>query len=202
MLATLDVKLNDTGFKIALALIGAGAGLLASQLGNVIMSSVAPDEDQRGGRAPGHRPEPRVLARHGDHRRGAARVARDGLQPSASPTTPTSRRPRARRSSRTPSRGSTSCPSTTSSRRRSRAGSRQDQAQRRRRGLRRRAARRAAAGARRRRARGAAVAVVHAATADRIARGGDRGRYRGAGGNRLSAQLVRNVRSTTLRDSP
>ena len=38
-------------------------------------------EDQRGGRAPGHRPEPRLLARHGDHRRGAARVARDGLQP-------------------------------------------------------------------------------------------------------------------------
>jgi MFS family permease len=42
MLATLDVKLNDTGFKVALGLIGAGAGLLASQLGNVIMSSVAP----------------------------------------------------------------------------------------------------------------------------------------------------------------
>ena len=36
--------------------------------------------DQRGGRAPGHRPEPRVLARHGDRRRGAARVARDRLQ--------------------------------------------------------------------------------------------------------------------------
>jgi Na+/melibiose symporter-like transporter len=33
MLATLDVSLNDTGFKVALALIGAGAGLLASQLG-------------------------------------------------------------------------------------------------------------------------------------------------------------------------
>src|SRR5215212_11526699 len=44
MLATLDVTLNDTGFKIALALIGAGAGLLASQLGNVIMSSVAQDK--------------------------------------------------------------------------------------------------------------------------------------------------------------
>jgi MFS family permease len=39
MLATLDVKLNDTGFKIAMVLIGAGGGLLASQLGNVIMSS-------------------------------------------------------------------------------------------------------------------------------------------------------------------
>ena len=49
MLATLDVSLNDTGFKIALALIGAGAGLLASQLGNVIMSSVAADKSSEGG---------------------------------------------------------------------------------------------------------------------------------------------------------
>jgi MFS family permease len=40
MLATLDVSLNDTGFKTALVLIGAGGGLLASQLGNVIMSAV------------------------------------------------------------------------------------------------------------------------------------------------------------------
>jgi MFS family permease len=49
MLATLDVKLNATGFKIALALIGAGAGLLASQLGNVIMSSVGADKTSEGG---------------------------------------------------------------------------------------------------------------------------------------------------------
>jgi Na+/melibiose symporter-like transporter len=49
MLATLDVELNDTGFKIALALMGAGAGLLASQLGNVIMSSVPPEETSEGG---------------------------------------------------------------------------------------------------------------------------------------------------------
>jgi hypothetical protein len=49
MLATLDVTLNDTGFKVALALIGAGGGLLASQLGNVIMSSVAPDKSSEGG---------------------------------------------------------------------------------------------------------------------------------------------------------
>jgi MFS family permease len=39
MLATLDVKLNDAGFKIAMVLVGAGGGFLASQLGNVIMSS-------------------------------------------------------------------------------------------------------------------------------------------------------------------
>src|SRR3954451_15393182 len=44
MLATLDVKLNDTGFKTAMVLIGAGGGLLASQLGNVIMSSTDSSE--------------------------------------------------------------------------------------------------------------------------------------------------------------
>jgi MFS family permease len=49
MLGTLDVTLNDTGFKLALALIGAGAGLLASQLGNVIMSSVAPAQTSEAG---------------------------------------------------------------------------------------------------------------------------------------------------------
>jgi MFS family permease len=49
MLATLDVKLNDTGFKTALVLIGIGAGLLASQLGNVIMSSVDPSKTSETG---------------------------------------------------------------------------------------------------------------------------------------------------------
>jgi MFS family permease len=49
MLATLDVKLHDAGFKIALALIGAGAGLLASQLGNIIMSAVAPTQTSEAG---------------------------------------------------------------------------------------------------------------------------------------------------------
>ncbi len=49
MLSTLDVELNDTGFKVALALIGAGAGLLASQLGNVIMSAVGPTQSSEAG---------------------------------------------------------------------------------------------------------------------------------------------------------
>jgi MFS family permease len=49
MLATLDVTLNDTGFRVALGLIGAGAGLLASQLGNVIMSAVAPTKTSEAG---------------------------------------------------------------------------------------------------------------------------------------------------------
>jgi MFS family permease len=49
MLATLDVTINDTGFKLALGLVGAGAGLLASQLGNVIMSAVAPTQTSEAG---------------------------------------------------------------------------------------------------------------------------------------------------------
>ncbi len=57
MLATLDVTLNETGFKVALALVGAGAGLLASQLGNVIMSSVAPTQTSEAG---GFRAPPRT----------------------------------------------------------------------------------------------------------------------------------------------
>ena len=49
MLATLDVTLNDPGFKVAMGLIGAGAGLLASQLGNVIMSAVRPTQTSEAG---------------------------------------------------------------------------------------------------------------------------------------------------------
>jgi hypothetical protein len=49
MLGTLDVKINDTGFRLALGLVGAGAGLLASQLGNVIMSAVAPTQTSEAG---------------------------------------------------------------------------------------------------------------------------------------------------------
>ena len=49
MMATLDVNLNETGFKIALVLFGIGAGLLASQLGNVIMSSVDPSKTSETG---------------------------------------------------------------------------------------------------------------------------------------------------------
>jgi hypothetical protein len=44
LVSTIDVELNDAGFAIALAIFGIGAGLLLSQLGNVIMSSV--DEAQ------------------------------------------------------------------------------------------------------------------------------------------------------------
>jgi MFS family permease len=40
LLATVDVELDEATFALALALFGVGAGLLLSQLGNVIMSSV------------------------------------------------------------------------------------------------------------------------------------------------------------------
>jgi MFS family permease len=42
LLGTIDVELKETGFALSLALFGVGAGLLLSQLGNVIMSSVDP----------------------------------------------------------------------------------------------------------------------------------------------------------------
>jgi MFS family permease len=40
LLGTIDVELDETEFGLALAVFGVGAGLLLSQLGNVIMSSV------------------------------------------------------------------------------------------------------------------------------------------------------------------
>jgi MFS family permease len=49
LLGTIDVELNEAGFAIALAVFGIGAGLLLSQLGNVIMSSVAPEQTNEAG---------------------------------------------------------------------------------------------------------------------------------------------------------
>ena len=122
MLATLDVELNDTGFKIALALIGAGAGLLASQLGNVIMSSVPPEKTSEGGGLQG-------TAQNLGSSLGTAIIGAVLLASLAtgfserSPTTRISRRTRGRRSSPTPRTGSTSCRSARSSRRPWRGGS-------------------------------------------------------------------------------
>ena len=47
--ATIDVTLNETGFKLSLALFGVGAGLMMSQLGNVIMSSAPPGKTNEAG---------------------------------------------------------------------------------------------------------------------------------------------------------
>jgi EmrB/QacA subfamily drug resistance transporter len=49
LLGTIDVELNETGFAVALAVFGIGAGLLLSQLGNVIMSSVDPANTNEAG---------------------------------------------------------------------------------------------------------------------------------------------------------
>ena len=49
LMGTIDVELNDTAFKLSLALFGVGAGLLMSQLGNVIMSSAPPGKTNEAG---------------------------------------------------------------------------------------------------------------------------------------------------------
>jgi Na+/melibiose symporter-like transporter len=49
LLGTIDVELDESAFAIALAVFGVGAGLLLSQLGNVIMSSVDPSKTNEAG---------------------------------------------------------------------------------------------------------------------------------------------------------
>jgi MFS family permease len=49
LVGTIDVELNETTFAICLAIFGIGAGLLLSQLGNVIMSSVEPSQSNEAG---------------------------------------------------------------------------------------------------------------------------------------------------------
>jgi MFS family permease len=49
VLGTLEVELQETAFAVGLAVFGVGIGLLASQLGNVIMSSVDPSQTNQAG---------------------------------------------------------------------------------------------------------------------------------------------------------
>ena len=49
LLATLDIELNALGFVVGLAIFGVGAGLLASQLGNVIISAAPPAQTNEAG---------------------------------------------------------------------------------------------------------------------------------------------------------
>jgi MFS family permease len=49
LVGTIDVSLHGTAFAVSLVFFGIGAGLLMSQLGNVIMSSVPPDQTNEGG---------------------------------------------------------------------------------------------------------------------------------------------------------
>jgi Na+/melibiose symporter-like transporter len=49
LVGTVDATLDSLAFAFALAVFGVGVGLLASQLGNVIMSSVAPEQTNEAG---------------------------------------------------------------------------------------------------------------------------------------------------------
>jgi MFS family permease len=49
LVGTINVELDETDFAIALAIFGVGAGLMLSQLGNVIMSSVDPSKTNETG---------------------------------------------------------------------------------------------------------------------------------------------------------
>jgi len=49
LMGTIDVTLHGPGFAISLVLFGIGAGLLMSQLGNVIMTSAPPEESNEAG---------------------------------------------------------------------------------------------------------------------------------------------------------
>ena len=49
LVGTIDVSLNGLAFALSLTLFGIGAGLLMSQLGNVIMSSAPPEDANEAG---------------------------------------------------------------------------------------------------------------------------------------------------------
>jgi EmrB/QacA subfamily drug resistance transporter len=49
LVGTIDATLKETPFKLSLALFGLGAGLMMSQLGNVIMSSAPPEKTNEAG---------------------------------------------------------------------------------------------------------------------------------------------------------
>ena len=49
VLATIDVQLDSVEFAVGLGVFGAGVGLMASQLGNVIMSSVGEEQSNQAG---------------------------------------------------------------------------------------------------------------------------------------------------------
>ena len=93
LVGTIDLELNETGFALSLALFGIGAGLLMSQLGNVIMSSAPPEKTNEAGGLQGTAQNlgaslgtaliGAVLARRASHR----------LHLPGSPTTPRSRSP-------------------------------------------------------------------------------------------------------------
>ena len=116
LVGTIDVELNDTGFAISLAVFGIGAGLLLSQLGNVIMSSVHQSKSNEAGGLQGTAQN--LGASLGTALIGAVLIS--GLTPgfvSRIKTTPRSRQP-SRRSSPRPSRPASRSSRSRTSRRR------------------------------------------------------------------------------------
>jgi hypothetical protein len=61
LIAAIEPALRSGGFAFAMAMLGIGMGLVASQLGNVVQSAVGPAE-RRGGRAPMDRTATRIFA--------------------------------------------------------------------------------------------------------------------------------------------
>ncbi len=96
LLYFLDPQLSGWGFGTGLALLGAGLGLLASQVGNVIMSSVEP---ARGGRRVDSR-APRSTSAP----RSASRSSARSSSPLSHPTSPTGSRAARRFPTRSSSR--------------------------------------------------------------------------------------------------
>ena len=80
LLATIDVELDETDFVLARRAVRSGRradAVPARQRDHVLGRPV---QDQRGGRAPGHGPEPRRLARHGADRLHPDRRADDRVR--------------------------------------------------------------------------------------------------------------------------
>ena len=105
LLGTIDVELDETEFALALALFGdrrGPAALPARQRDHVVGRPVA---DERGRRPPGHRAEPRRVARHGADRLGPDPVADERAARTASSRTRRCRRPSASRSPRSRRQG-------------------------------------------------------------------------------------------------
>ena len=89
LLTTVQPTLADAGFAISMGLLGVGMGLIVSQLGNVVQSSVDVSGPRRGRRAPVHRPAARLLTRRCPDR--GDRAGRPDQQPSSPGSRPTQR---------------------------------------------------------------------------------------------------------------
>ena len=64
LLATIEPELDNTAFLIAMGVLGVGMGLVISQLGNVVQSSIGDARPQRGRRPSVHGPAARLVSRH------------------------------------------------------------------------------------------------------------------------------------------